>query len=691
MSLKDFLEERGVKTALIVDDAFDNIPKASDIINADAVWPIFNDDLSDEQRSRIAEVYPLAAERDFDELFRTDGYVAAVWGLREELGEIATTVFLDYVSAQSTDEKYIQLVQQRLEAIGLVCETSGRAFEAKARTVDVIVIDLYLGQGQDPAAFDVSKDALKRAVQAREVGPPLVILMSRSHRLEAKRDEFRDEVGLLDSAFRIIRKADLEEEGVIELQLQRLVDNLEDTRRLSNFVQALNKGLDAAAQRTLALLRKLKLSDLGQIHDLLLDAEGEPTGSYLVDVFDRVLQHEIERDEGIIDAAKALNSFTAVNHPPPFLSGSPELQELVDRLVSQNKLRLKLPGSLESAVTFGDLLRLPLEEQPGHPKLLSDLTQDEVLLVLTPVCDLQRGAAPRVFLLVGEVRDLTAANWSYGADARTPAIRLDDDLRWIQWDLKHVATATGALIDNHLRSGALRLAGRLRESHALELQQRVLSGLGRVGQVALLPATFPVELEVFYASTDNKPSLLEVPELKDAAVCWVGRDRAGKQVIRLMTTEMVGDGVVRALKGLRKEQIAEKAHLAFEHVTTTPDLGRRLAAGLDLKGVSETKWSPITSETGGNKVPAMGLLAWNMSPADGELARADLTRAGVILLIRDRKAIGAPGLEDALRSGAMTSVEPMAGAAEAINPIAEHSVPVTSPAVALADVGVGQE
>lgn len=661
MTLKELLADCRINTALIVDDAFDKVPKAGDIVDADAVWPTFNDDLSPEQKKRIAEVYPPAGELEFNELIRTDAYVAVVWALREELGDVAATVFASYISDQASDEKYLDLVQAQLKAVGLECETAGRDFAQKAKTADVIIIDLYLGQGQDDAAFAVSKDELKGAVKARTGRPPLVILMSRSHRLEAKRDEFRDNVGLLDSAFRIIRKSELEAEGVLELQLQRLAENFVDTLRLSDFVEAIDSGLKDAVQRTLTLLRKLKLSDIGQIQELVLEAEGEPTGSYLVDVFDRVLQHEIERDEGIIKAATALNGFTSINHPPPYVSGSPELQELVDRMVSQNERRLQLSGSLDSAVTFGDLLRLPLEGQAEQTRLLSDLTSSKVLLVLTPGCDLQRGIAPRVLLLVGEVCDLTPQTWTYGPDARTTAIRLDGSLSWIKWDLKHVATSLRGTIGDHLKSGSLRLVGRLRESHALELQQRVLAGLGRVGQVVALPATFPVDVEVYYAGVDERPSLLEVPELKDGAVCWVGRDSEGKQLIRLMTTELVGDGIVRALRRIQKNQVANKAQLAFEHVITTSDLGRRLAVGLDLKGVvGNTKWSSISAETGGNKVPAMGLIAWNKDPAGDPLERGNLSKAGVILLIKDRKAVGAPSLDEAVRSGAITTLEPLA-------------------------------
>src|SRR3546814_3431025 len=104
--------------------------------------------------------------------------------------------------------------------------------------------------------------------------------------------ELRKYVGRLVSALRIIRKADLEETDHHEVQLARLAENSADSQNLAQFFAALEAGVTAAADRTLRLLRKLRLSDVGQIQQLLLSAEGEPTGSYLVDVFDRVRSEE---------------------------------------------------------------------------------------------------------------------------------------------------------------------------------------------------------------------------------------------------------------------------------------------------------------------------------------------------------------------------------------------------------------
>ena len=333
MSLMELLKACGIQSALIVDDVCDLVPTAADIGEANEAWPSFNDDLTAEQRADITAEYAPAAARRFDELITDDGYVAALWRLRDTLGETVAQVFETYIGDQATDEKYVRLARAKLEAVGLVCKTAGRVFATEALGVDLILIDLFLGNAQDPASLAESKERLRKALEPRADNPPLVILMSRSPRIEAKRDEFRDDVGLIDSAFRIIKKSDLEENDRLERQLERLAENAGDSRDLARFFHALDVGLAAATRRTLNLLRKLKLSDIGQIRQLLLSAEGEPTGSYLVDVFDRVLQHEIEGETGIIDAAIALNTFSVVRHPPPYVAGSAELQDLVQRLL----------------------------------------------------------------------------------------------------------------------------------------------------------------------------------------------------------------------------------------------------------------------------------------------------------------------------------------------------------------------
>ena len=653
MTLAEILKAKGITRALIVDDVCDAVPTAGDIGIANDAWPIFNDDLTPDERALIVAAHPAAAQLDFDQLIADNAYVAAVWAVREELGAVAVPLFEQYLADQASDQRFVELAVSKLSALGVTCQTCGRDFADAAQSVDLIVIDLFFNKEQDDNALGESKARLSEVINLRRLAPPLVILMSRSPRLEDKREEFRDDVGLLDSGFRIIRKAQLETGDKFERQLERLTNNVDDSRQLARFFGALEEGMEAATRRTLKLFRNLRLSDIGQIQQLLLNAEGEPAGSYLVDVFDRVLQHEVERERGIIDAAIPLNAFSAANHPPPYVAGSPDLQELVERLLTQNGERLRLPGSIDAQVTFGDVLTVTPDTDLARLRATTavDIDENTAMLVLTPVCDLQRDGAPRILLLVGRVKPLDRSSWKYGDDARTAVIRIGGEVRWIKWNLKHIDTVSRDHLDEAFDNKDLIVAARLREAHALELQQRLLSGLGRVGLVAAMPATFPVDVEIYYPGADDVPSRLDVPALADGAVCFVGRTDNGAPALRLVMTDLSCDGVIDAFAALDPAQVAAAAHPALDHVKATPDVRQLLENGLDLKGAKPDGWFHIPSQTGGNALPKMGLLAWNFAFPIAPLHNRDLNKAGIIVLVKDRAQPGGIGLEDAIRSG----------------------------------------
>lgn len=353
-----------------------------------------------------------------------------------------------------------------------------------------------------------------------------LLLMSRSIELTDRRDEFRDEVGLLESGFRILRKEELETAGRLEIQLQRIATHVDETRRLGAFIDALEIGLARAAKRTLGQFRRLKLSDIGQIQQLLLEFEGEPTGSYLVDVFDRVLAHEIESEAGIIDSATTLNAF-----------------------------------------------------------------------------------------------------------------RVNE---------KHVETVSWPQLERTFDSGNLRTVARLREAHALEIQQKVLAGLGRVGVVARLPATFEVRIAAYYVDLEGHPVELQVNGFADGAVCWVGRDGPGNQALRLALTERAVDDLQAALRGVGDENVMQAARGAYRLAAESAEFADLLMKGLTLKTV-EPKWKPISGGVG-DAIKHFGVIAWNHADPGQVWGRGMPTaQAGVLLHLMDRE--NTEGLSGAITLG----------------------------------------
>ena len=333
-------------------------------------------------------------------------------------------------------------------------------------------------------------------------------------------------------------------------------------------MDALAAGIDNAAQRTLTHFRRLRLSDLGQIQSLLLDVEGEPTGSYLVDVFDRVLAHELEAEEGIIKAAKELNAFSAASYPPPHVAGisrpakpcssNPDPKRATTRPSGLDRRIGHVWGypfpSRRSRRRSGkaDFVGRP-EGQPGASSDDADLRPPAGW----SAADTSDGGDLRPFgLKIGPT----------DRDARTAVIEIDGQPRWIKWNPKHVDTVSWDQLKRALDSDELRIVARLREAHALELQQRLLSGLGRVGLLAPMPATFPVDIDVLVVGVGGQPQRLEVGALNEGAVCFVGRDDRGKPALRLVMTEGAWDGVEERLAAIERAHVHQSARAAFDHV-----------------------------------------------------------------------------------------------------------------------------
>lgn len=649
------LAQANVRRALIVDDAYDRTPLAMDLaIDADE-WTHFFEDLRDDDVAILRELYPKYETLRGDELQSDDAFVAALWRGNERIrAELLDPLLARYRAASETDLAHLAALQTSLEGFSLACDTAGRTFGPASAEVDLIVIDLFLGSGQRPDDMEIAISGLADVIGSRLARPPLVVLMSRSSRLEEKREEFRDRCSLFASAFRIISKADLADQRKLGRVLTRLATHVGDSLKLATFVEAWRQGLDGARDRTSALIRRLELSDHAQIRQLLLSTEGEPTGSYLVDVFDAVLRHEIEREASIIDGAITLNTLTADTYPPPYLAGSRDLQDLVQRSLFQNRERLRLQGAEGSRVAFGDvLMRKPADTAaaPGgadaQVQAPHGIDAHQVLLIITPACDLQRQSqgAKNILFLVGRLRPLRPADWQYKDDpVRTPVIELADGSRhWINWDLKHVLSLSsaeiGQLFDNPIGFATV---ARLRESHALELQQKLLSSLGRVGLIAPMPATFLMKVELLLPGADRKVIRVPVPSLGEDGVCFVGRP--GDKDMRLVLTEDQCEGISDAIGAFDIAQIHPAAHTAFTYLRESSDLLMALEHGITLPTPQQSNFKEIPSPTGallGSNVRTIGWIVRNRSMDDVALSVAEVPKAGIVLATWDRDRLGA--------------------------------------------------
>ena len=621
--LRLLLSQAGVRTAVVIDDVFDAVPRPDELDDLD--WPVFFDDLRTDGTNLLADLYPAYRETSPEVLKSSQQFITVLWENRDKLpNDVGDTLFKDYASTTAADRSHLDTLVATLEDLGLECKTVGRDVPDVLESADLIIVDLFLGFRQVDRDIETAIRWVKELVKGRAQSPPLVVLMSRSTRLDEKRDAFRDTAGLLGSMFRVVRKADLADRGRVETVLRRLADHYKDATRLAGFVHAWDAGLDQARVRFIRVLRRLDLSDIAQIRALLLEFEGQKLSEYLLDVADRVLQHEIEGDSDMISSAMKLNEIDVERYPPPHLTGSPDLQELVHRMVFLHSERLRLSGNARDdlGLQFGDVLRWTNENLGG----------DEVSLVVTPACDLVRGVVKRVMLLWGTLFGLAPKDWSYReTPVRTPIVVLPNgERKWIKWDAKDVRTLSWDELDSLFAEPARLLRiGRLREIYAIEIQQKMIAVMGRIGSPAKLPGSFPVEVALFYVGTDAFARRLALGQ-SWAAVCYVGRDKESKPVHKLVLTESACDEIERAVGTLNEDQVHPSARQGLSSIKEDRSLFARLERGdLDVPDSTERRRS-VTADR-----HVLAVVFRGDGFVEGSATNGDSRKAGIIVRVND--------------------------------------------------------
>lgn len=644
-NLQKLLKEKGIHKAVVIDDAFDDVPQQGEVASED--WTVFFDDLMEEDRRRLSELYPRFETIDESALQREREFLSFLWKNRDGLFiDALNALFQGYDDRNRLERSRLIKIVQELEDLGLTCTTVGRDFDSEVVNADLIVVDLFLephildwsengewsGLPRDRGIETAIQRVRKLLVDRPRNNPPLIILTSNSTRLNEKRNDFRDEAGLLSSIFRVASKSELIEDGKLELILLRLADNYEDSKRIAGFLDAWGKGLDRALDNFLKHLRRLDLSDLAQIRTLLLNHEGERLGDYLLDVADRVLQHEIEGGSETIAAAQELNRIDLDKYPAPHLTGTPDFQDLVRSMmfVHQDRLDLAEANGIPH-LQFGDVLCQKRKDIDG--------CGDKVWLVITPACDLVRNGTKHIMLLAGRLQEFEPRDWSYEDDpVRTSIILLPDGQRkWIKWNLKEVLTRHRNDLYKSLdpsQDRCLIRVARLREVYALELQQKLLTRIGRIGLPANLPASFPVAVSFYYADTDSKAQNLHIGG-SDSAACYVGRgEDSGQEVHHLVLTEQTCDQLRQALLNLSEDKVHDQAKENLRAAKKDLGLFMQFERG-DVKISSKKRFQdprPIISE---DKKAIYATIKRKHRLEDGNPLTGDDRKAAIIINVTD--------------------------------------------------------
>ena len=631
MTTQSLLKDNDILAAVIVDDAYDGVPRAGDLSLAEDAWFNFFDDLNNEDRAALADLYPEFDTKTEVDLRTSDAFVATLWNRRNDLRPgLTDSLFETYKQDLANDERFLGTVEVKLADLGLTVSKAGRNFVQLAKDSDLIVIDLFLGSSQSEANMEVSIKGLKEIVEERGAEPPIIVLMSRSSQLTMNAEKFRDQTHVFASGFRMIKKSDLNRQGRLEQLLLELARHRRDSLKLTYFSKTWQAGLSDAVERTASDIRRLDLEDWTQIRDLLLTGEEVSTGSYILDVFDLVLQHEIESDQGTIEAARDLDSLQSESYPPSTVTGSKDTIALVFKTLYQHENRRRLDEGADRQVAFGDILGLVDEASPPLGSVFAG-EENTVFLVMTPACDLQRRKARRVLLMAGTFKSLDANVVDPVSGApRSVVLKLASDRRvCVDWKPHHLAALSYEELKSLLADGGgVRVVGRLRDVNAVSLQQQLLSNIGRVGLVSPMPLTFQVEVRVFHPNLEGEltPLLIDGHD-RITGVCFVGRDSSHK-VVRALFDSDARFSLLHALSALEDDAIHRDSldKIQKSRAIEVVDFLFSKGVKLDVSKTGPQDWKAPVGETD----ELLGKILYNMTISESWKALHDWKRTGLV-------------------------------------------------------------
>ena len=538
--LRNTLARETITTAAIIDDVYDEVPMSRDVDNES--WNFFLDDQSEREVAIIRERYGVTEpESRWQELRNDDNFIKCIWDHRDE-SELFQALFRSFAERQTGGRAQLEPLRKLLfDDLKLQGGTYGSQELTAAEGAQLLFVDLFLGAHQDVEARNKALNRVKAIVDPRRESPPMIVLMSASTRLQTMREDFRDEAGLVGCQFRTVQKSELTEAPYLHELLFRLTSSYRDSLKLSEFLELWRQSLQDATTRFLKAARRLDLRDYADLETLILNAEGEFIGAYLLEVFGQYFQFELEEDGRLASAALKLNEVEWKNYPAPHFLPAAISANIADGLLFRSSKILSKTEPLQ----FGDVLFSTRVDALGEgTEPAADFAKGEriALLVLTAACDLQHGYAKRFLFLAG-VAKLSELIFHKKPNALLTPVLIHDAKHYVvEWDLGAPVAWTASELQKQLESGAFQRVRRFRSLFSLQLQQLFTSSLSRVGTPVMPPVQHLTGGTISFVDLGGDlRDLMTFKPTDRKAVVLVGRTERGHVDRLMLAPEVVSD------------------------------------------------------------------------------------------------------------------------------------------------------
>ncbi len=494
-------------------------------------WEILFDDAIGPIRERLIALYPSFSVADREDLKRDQNFINALWGAKDELSDLVEELFDDYELKSSENTEFLKAVEDTLDELGIPYKKCGRKFIHDATSADLIIIDLFLGMQQGAPEYEVTVKGLKEAVKDRSSTPPSIVLMSRIPNVSDYSKDFRRDVGLHASTCKYIKKENIKQAGHLDSLIIKLAKHRADSHVLASFLETWKRQAKHSVDVAASELLRIDIDDLQYIKTLMRE-EGVTTSSYMLDVFERVLQYEIEDENEVMLAAAKIDAVD--ERPAPLaIAADKDSSRILQRLQYVNPVRIQRNTGAEWPVTFGDIIA-PAKDKPVSKQGIFSGDIDRVFFVASPECDLVRPNKLQSALLIsGTRRPISWKDGMLSTDTLTPIFSPDGENQFqIRWNFgEHLSVSLRQLRNLLKEGGKANVVARMRDVSALSLRQRFINNLSRVAEVAPPLKQHPVKIALYYPAGEGDITELQLTDGNSIDGMWLQNRKGDKATL----------------------------------------------------------------------------------------------------------------------------------------------------------------
>lgn len=525
MNLQDakrIFAESGIQSALVIDDAFDEVA-AYDPDDLERAFQLIEED------DDVADAWTaLGPERPADPAAFEDavtGNESVDRALREAregdaspLQKLSQALYGPVADDRQAMREPLDALEAILTELDIEPVKVGSTGAVDGETkFPLIFLDYYLGEKGAPSV-EKSRDRIREVTALYSVNEsPIVVLMSSDMNKDKIARKFRDEAELLGCQFKFVPKQKFKD-AKLELvsSLADLVSFLPQTRKVGQFVEAWKTALEGAKDEFETGIRQLDLYDYFMIRDKLGTNASGRFGDHMSSLFDGYLRRLVEDRAELRLATASLNEVTFEDRPPAPFIPSETVTRMTDAMAFQS-----IDPALEedTPLGLGDVFIRDWGAGGGI----------RAAAVISQACDLEQNKVGTLLLIQGQVTQRAGQRLSRN-QSNQPILRTDL-FRWqskdliIDWDAGELITVPISGLAQWRTETNYQRVARLRPLQALALQQLFANHLTRVGlPESPHPYRYP-NIEIYHGDGSKKAELTDSVPKKKQQACVIGDDQ----------------------------------------------------------------------------------------------------------------------------------------------------------------------